>query len=97
MLIVAKAHGGPVDLAAALDPDAAAAVDQDVGDLVVCKKMLVFTGLFQPLMSVCGKLCGWRLEKAPFSASEIARILSCWVAPNSPTAPCAPRSQAREV
>ena len=40
VLIVAKAHGGLVDFAIALDPYAAVAVDQDVGDVVVLKQRL---------------------------------------------------------
>ena len=40
VLIVAKAHGGLVDFAAAFDPYAAVAVDQDVGDVVVLQQRL---------------------------------------------------------
>ena len=38
MPIVAKAHGGLVDFAVALDPYAAVTVDQDVGDVVVLEQ-----------------------------------------------------------
>jgi len=47
MLIVAEAHGGLVDFAIALDPDAARPVDQDVGDIVVLEKRPLIAEFFR--------------------------------------------------
>src|ERR1700678_2551232 len=50
----------------------------DIKDVVDRLESPLFTELFRYGSSlVCGRLCGWALQKVPFSACEIAPFLSC--------------------